>query len=99
MEERRRIFQAYLLLLIRDFNQLIAVGKMMLVYSKEDRPDLARTLWRQQLSFYFAVSAIRCKLAFCPFGWPAVDIRPLVEALAAMRDQVHLLAPKPRPIG
>ena len=94
MEERRRIFGDYLLLLIRDFNQLIAVGKIMLVYSQQDRPDLARTLWRQQLAFYFAVSAIRCKLALYPFGWPAVDVHRLTEALAAMRDQVQLLAPQ-----
>ncbi len=93
MAERRKIFRGYLRLLIRDFNQFMALGKFMAVHAPQDRPDLAKALWRQQLSFYFAVSAIQCKLALCPLGWPTVDVHGLVEALGGMRDQLQLLAP------
>lgn len=90
--ERRKIFRAYLRLLIRDFNQLIGLGKLMVVYAAVDRPDLAKALWRQQLAFYFAISAVQCKLALSPLGWPAVDVHQLVEALETMRGQVRQLA-------
>src|ERR1700730_17892481 len=71
MAERRKVFRGYLRLLILDFNQLIGLGKLMVVYAAEDRAELARALWRHQISFYFAVVAVQCKLAL---GWSAVDV-------------------------
>ena len=94
MADRRKVFRGYLRLLIRDFDQFMALGKFMAVHAAEDRPDLAKALWRQQVSFYFAVCAIQCKLALCPLGWPKVDVQGLVEALAGMRDQLQMLAPQ-----
>lgn len=91
MAERRRIFRGYLQLLIGDFNRLIALGKLMLVYAPEDRPQLAKALWRQQYSFCFGVCRIYCELALYPLGW-SVDVHDLIEALQTMRDQIQLLA-------
>jgi hypothetical protein len=92
MAERRRIFAAYLGHLVRDFNQLVGVGKLMIVYSAEDRQEFARRLWRQQLRFYAGVCSLRLQLALYPLGWTATDSHRLVETLTAMRDQVQLLA-------
>jgi hypothetical protein len=89
--ERRQVFVGYLGLMIRDFNQLLKIGRLMLVNSKEDRPEFARALWRQQMSFYFAVCSIRCKLALTPFGLRVEGLR-LVDSLASMLRQVQELA-------
>lgn len=91
MAERRKVFRGYLRLLIADFNRLIALGKLMLVYSTEDRPELAKALWRQQSSFYFAVCRIYCELALYPLGF-TVDTRHALEPLRAMREQIQAIS-------
>lgn len=92
MAERRKIFRGYLRLLMLDFHQLIGLGKLMVVCASEDRAELARALLRSQVSFYFAVLAVECKLALHPLGWSVVDVRRLVQALETMRDQIQALA-------
>src|SRR5216684_1242049 len=89
MAERRKIFRGYLRMLILDFNQLIGLGKLMVVYATEDHAELARALWRSQISFYCAVFAVQCKLALHPLGWSGVDVNKLVKALETMRDQIQ----------
>src|ERR1700678_1608564 len=59
MAERRKIFRAYLRLLVRDFNQLIGIGKLMVVYSNLDQQEFARSLGRQQVKFYARVCALQ----------------------------------------
>jgi hypothetical protein len=92
MAERRKIFAAYLGHLIRDFNQLVQIGKLMVVYATEDRQELARGLWRQQMRFYWNICAVRLQLALYPLDWRVADAQPLVAALGAMRNHVRLLA-------
>ena len=92
MAERRKVFRGYLRLLILDFNQLIGLGKLMVVYGAEDHAELARALWRSQISFYCAVFAVQCKLALHPLGWSGVDVNKLVQALETMRDQIQIMA-------
>ena len=92
MRERRRIFKSYLTNLAQDFNQLIALGKLMLVYSHEDRPEFARNLLRQQARFYCTFCALRLQLALHPLGWGSVDARGLVESVEAIRFQIEQLA-------
>jgi hypothetical protein len=92
MAERRKIFRGYLRLLILDFSQLIGLGKLMVVYAAGDRAELARALWRHQISFHFAVFAVQCKLALHPLGWSVPDVRKLVQALETMRDQIQAMA-------
>jgi hypothetical protein len=98
MAERRRIFAAYLGYLVRDFNQLVGIGKLMVVYSTEDRQEFARRLWRQQVRFYARICSVRLQLAFYPLGWSgslvssAANAHRLVAAVEAMRDQVVLLS-------
>jgi len=88
LAQRRRIFTEYLGLLIRDYNRLHFLAKLMLVHSAQDRPDLGRELLWQQMRFYFAVSLVRCKLALYPLGWTAVDVPKLLHALQRVRDQI-----------
>lgn len=90
LAERRKIFGQYLGLLIRDFNQLHFFARLMLVHSEQDRPDLARELFRQQVRFYFAVCLVRCKVALYPLGWTALDVPKLLHGLEHMRNQITL---------
>jgi hypothetical protein len=91
MRERRKIFAAYLRILVQDFNRLVGMGKLMVVYAPYDQQEFARNLSRQHLRFYAAVFAVRMQLALYPLGF-AVDAHRLVTALATMREQVQLLA-------
>jgi hypothetical protein len=92
MKERKKIFLGYLHHLIGDFNSLLRIARLMIVYSRQDRAEFAKALWRQQVAFYFAVSAVRVRVALYPHGWSALDIPKLVGALATMRTQVERLA-------
>jgi hypothetical protein len=89
MAERRKIFRAYLRLLVRDFNQLIGIGKLMVVYSNLDQQEFARSLGRQQVKFYARVCALQVQLALHPLGWTSVDARGLLDALGDMRSKVQ----------
>ena len=77
---------------MQDFNQLTGIGKLMIVYSTQDRQEFARQLWRQQIRFYAAVCSVRVQLALYPLGWTVADGRRLVAAVEAMRNQVALLS-------
>ena len=92
MAERRRIFAAYLTELVRDFNQLVKIGKLMIVYSAQDPREFANRLWRQQVRFYAEVCSVRLQLALYPLGWNVVDAHRLVAALGVARNRVQLLA-------
>ena len=87
--ERRRAFAGYLGMLTRDFNRLLGVAKLMLVYSTEDRPEFAKALWRQQFTFYFAVAAVRCRLTLYPLVPAGVDAGSLVKSLASFHEHLQ----------
>lgn len=92
LARRRKAFVGYLGLLIRDFNRLHAAARWVLVYSPRDRPAFARALFRQQARFYWAVCIVRCKVAFYPWGWTALDVPRLFRSLDEMGNQVRELA-------
>ncbi len=93
MAERRKIFRVYLRMLVRDFNQLIGIGKLMVVYSNRDQQEFARSLGRQQVKFYAQVCSLHLQLALYPVGWTVVDARGLLAALGDMRSRIQQLAP------
>lgn len=93
--ERRKIFRRYLRRLSRDFDRLQAAIKLLMLDSAQDRSDLAITLFRQRLRFYYALATVHCGLALQTLGLGTVDARGLVSALAAMRDQLRALSPQP----
>lgn len=88
LRERRRVFTGYLRLLTVDFNRLMAIAKLMLVHSNEDRHAFAMALWRQQMTFYFAIYAVRCRIALSPLGWN-IDVRGLVKSLQSLHQQIQ----------
>jgi hypothetical protein len=95
LKERKKLFLGYLRLLIGDFNQLLRIARLMIVYSAEDRAEFAKLLWRQQVTFYFAVCALRLRVALYPMGWTSLDVSRLMQALENMRSQVSQLGFQP----
>ena len=95
LKERKKLFLGYLRLLIGDFNQLLRIARLMIVYSTEDRGEFAKALWRQQVAFYFAVSAVRVRVALYPMGWTSLDVSRLMQALESMRSQIAQLGFQP----
>jgi len=91
--ERREVLVGYLQLLMRDFNQLHAIAKMMLVCSTEDRPDFEKALRWQQITFYYAVMAVRFRLVLMPLGWTAPDVGKLIQPIESMRLHMQGLTP------
>src|SRR5687767_922338 len=83
--ERRAIFRAYLRNLIRDFHKLHMAARMHLIYSSQDRPDLAAKLVRQRLQFLAAVCGVEARLALQAAGIGHVDARALIGSVEAMR--------------
>jgi hypothetical protein len=95
LKERKKLFLGYLRLLIGDFNQLLRIARLMIVYSTEDRAEFANVLLRQQATFYFAVCAVRLRVALYPVGWTSLDVSRLMQALENMRNQVTQLGFQP----
>jgi hypothetical protein len=86
--ERRAIFRAYLRDLVRDFHKLHMAARMVLVYGKQDRPELAMLLVRQRVVFTLAILAIECRLMLHVAGIGVVDVRNVVAAVENMRNSV-----------
>jgi hypothetical protein len=97
--ERRKIFRGYLRSLVRDFNQLMRIGRMMVVFSAHDQQEFAHDLLRQQVKFYARVGALELKLVLYPLGWRGVDVRGLLASLGAMRARVQDLTMPAAPLG
>lgn len=94
--ERRQIFRSYLRSLIRDFHRLHMAARMVLVYSTDDRSDLAATLMRQRVYFMFGVLSIEARLLLHTVGIGTVDVRNLIGSLEAMRLNVSNFAAVPQ---
>ncbi len=90
--ERKKIFRAYLWELAGDFHRLVHVANLMMVYSGEDRSDLANRIFRLRLRFYWTVVCAEASLALVPLARP-IQASQLIAALVAMQHNVHQLAP------
>jgi hypothetical protein len=95
LRERKKLFLGYLRLLVGDFNKLLSIARLMIVYSAQDRPEFAKALWRQQVTFYYAVCAVRVRVAIYPYTWTSLDVSRLVQALDDIRSQVVALGFQP----
>jgi hypothetical protein len=93
--ERRRIFRSYLDCLTKDYGRLLNGVRLAMVRSGVDRPDLARALAKNQLSFTLALCRIELRLWLHQAGIGKVDVTALVDAMDALCTQVSFLTPAP----
>ena len=92
--ERKEIFKGYLRRLVCDFNQLLRIAKFMVVFGSRDQGEFAKSLFRQQLTFYFAVCLLRCRLALYPAVTGTWDVGKLIAAVQDFRNHLQHLEPQ-----
>jgi hypothetical protein len=94
--QRHRIFRDYLRCLTKEYGQLMAGIRMVVVQSATDRSDLVRMIARNQMYFVMALCRVEIRLALYRFGLCSVDASGLVQTMEAMRNaHANLLAPSP----
>lgn len=79
--ERRSVFRAYLSQMSRDFSRLQAIGRLMVLYSPQDRPDLAEALLRQEFHFRRAWVSMHVRLVLHSFGVGKLEVSHLVQPI------------------
>jgi hypothetical protein len=84
--QRLKLFRLYLRRLTLDFNAVHAALDVTLVNSAEDRPDLARELGKQRLSFYRGLLSVECHLALYAAG---IHVAPSLDLIRPL-EQLHL---------
>lgn len=90
--ERRMLFRQYLRCLGQDFDQICGAIKLLTLTSAQDRPDLAAALLKQKCLFAYCMATVQARLTLHWLGIGAVDIRPLVDSIHALRLQFQQLA-------
>ncbi len=84
--ERKRIFRVYLHEMIGDFNRMLGVARLMVVYSKQDNPELARAVASARNQFYWNV--LKTELALT-LPWGVVEAGRLLQAAGRIQESVR----------
>lgn len=90
--QRCQILRAYLSSLDMDFRLMCAAIKILMVQSHQDRPDLARALYRYQLSFAASMLMVKAGMIFYRLGVGRVNVARLVALFDVTRIQLRSLA-------
>ena len=91
--QRTQIFRGYLRSLETDFGRVCAAIKLIMVQSKYDRPELAETLLRQQVTFACAMLSVRVRVFLYSRGIGGVEVSKLVKIFDSMRIELRTVAP------
>jgi hypothetical protein len=95
--ERRQVFRHYLRCLRKDFGRLSTAAKTLMLMAPLDRPDLARNILKQRVLFSYALWTVEARLLLQTAGLGTVDVRQLVGAMEAMREQLRHLSQSVQP--
>ncbi len=91
--QRTQIFRGYLRSLETDFKRVCSAIKLIMLQCKQDRPDLAEVLIRQQITFAFAMMEVRIRLFLYSLGAGTVDVTRLVRLFDCVRVELRSLVP------
>lgn len=91
--QRCQIFRGYLHSLSTDFRRVCAAIKVVILYSKSDRPDLASALIQHQLVFGLSFLRVEAALQFYRWGLCDVDVSSLMGVFDATRVELRSLVP------
>jgi hypothetical protein len=91
--QRTQIFRGYLRSLETDFGRVCAAIKLVMLQSKYDRPELAESLLRQQVTFACAMLSVRGRLCLYSLGVSGVEVSKLVNIFDCMRLELRTMVP------
>jgi hypothetical protein len=91
--QRTQIFRGYLKSLETDFARVCSAIKLIMVHGKNDRPELAETLIRQQVTFACSMLGVRLRLQLYRWGVCGVDVTRLVKLFDSMRLELRSMVP------
>ncbi len=97
--ERCQVFRGYLRCLRTDFQRVCAALKLLMLHSRDDRPDLAGVLVHQQLMFECGLVLVGFRLFLYRFGLCGVDVTDLVKIFDLMRLELRRLVPATAAVG
>jgi hypothetical protein len=91
--QRCQIFRGYLRCLNDDFQRICAAIKILMLQSRQDRPDLAGLLVQHQMMFAFGMGMVYFRLFLYRWGLSGVDVTSLVKNFDLMRLELRSLVP------
>jgi hypothetical protein len=97
--QRTQIFRSYLRSLETDFGRVCSAIKVVMLQSEYDRPDLAKALLRQQVTFACAMLSVRARLCLYSMGVSGVEVSSLVGIFDSMQLELLNMFPAAQPIA
>lgn len=97
--QRCQIFSGYLRSLNTDFSRICAAIKVLMLQSRDDRPDLAGILLKHQALFACGVAAVYGQMLLYRAGLCGVDVAPLMRIFDDMRRELRVLIPQNAALG
>jgi hypothetical protein len=91
--QRCQIFRGYLRSLSVDFRRVCAAIKLLMLYSNNDRPDLAGALVQHQFLFGLAFVQVELSLQLYRWGLCDVDVAGLMKIFDLTRVELRSLVP------
>jgi hypothetical protein len=91
--QRCQIFRGYLRSLNGDFQRVCAAIKILMLQSRQDRPDLAGLLVQQQVRFACGMGLVYFRLFLYRYRLSGVDVTSLVKNFDQMRLELRSLVP------
>ena len=90
---RAQVFRGYLRCLHADFSRISIAIRVLMVQSRDDRPDLARLLVRRRALYAVAAAMVHARLWLYERGICGVDPTGLMRTFEALRLELHALLP------
>ena len=75
------------------FRRICSALKVLIVQSRQDRPDPASLLLRNQITFTYRMMMVQARLACYRHGFGNVDVTGLVKLFDGMRLELRTLVP------
>ncbi|MBX9603876.1 MAG: hypothetical protein K2X35_22910 [Bryobacteraceae bacterium] len=91
-ERRMRVLRMLLRRIKSDFLRMHEAARVAILFSREDRPELAAILMRQRLNFALQLAGVELRLLLAELGIGNVPRTGLVATLDSMRAQLATAA-------
>lgn len=90
--QRVRLMRIYLDQLAVEFDRLHLALRLLIAYAAEDRPEAAKAIVHQRLTFSFRLVEMRLRMQLFGMGVQPADFSQLVESVENLRAEVARLS-------